>query len=105
MTKLNFEKVLLEAIDYSLASLGDSSKQAIYFHLEKGFSIRKQEIPRNIQAFSLAVEKIFGLGANFLESLILKRLIERTNLAEKEKPFVGLDFVQTVGAIKLMMEQ
>jgi len=77
LSKPDFEKLLLEAVDEGLSSLGESSKQAIYFHLKKSFSIRKREIPSKIEAFAKAIEKIFGLGANFLEILIMKRLYEK----------------------------
>jgi hypothetical protein len=105
MTKSSFEKILLEAIDEGLEALGASSKQAIYFHLEKGFNIQKQEIPSNVEAFALAVEKLFGIGANFLEALILKGLYEKTGLKGKEDAFKGLTFAETVVAIKQRLER
>jgi len=77
LSKRDFEKILLEAVDEGLYSLGDSAKQAIYFHLEKSFNIKKEEIPLRIGAFAEAIEKILGLGANFLEILIMKRLYEK----------------------------
>ena len=77
MAKRHFEKLLLEAVDEGLSSIGESSKKAIYFHLEKRFNIKKREIPYKIEAFAKAVEKIFGLGASFLEILIMKRLYEK----------------------------
>ena len=67
----------LKPIDDGLSQIGDSSKQAIYFHLEKGFNIKRQEIPDKIADFKDAIEKIFGLGASFLEILIMKRLYEK----------------------------
>lgn len=77
MSKRNFEKLVLEAVDEGLSSLGEPSKLAIYFHLEKSFHIKRREIPYKIEAFAEAIEKIFGLGANFLEILIMKQLYER----------------------------
>lgn len=105
MTKADFEKLLLEAIDEAMASIGESPKQAIYFHLEKDFSIQRQKIPCQIEEFVLAVEKIFGLGANFLESLMLKKLYEKTELKGKEDSFKGLTFAETVAAVKQAMEK
>jgi hypothetical protein len=64
-------------VDEGLSSLGETSKEAIYFHLEKSFNIKKQEIPKKIKSFARAIEKIFGLGANFLEILIMRQLYER----------------------------
>ncbi len=63
--------------------MGESPKQAIYFHLEKSFNITKQEIPNNVAAFVDALEKIFGLGANFIETLILTRLNEKVEQCSK----------------------
>jgi len=77
LTKRDFEKLLLEAVDEGLSSLGETSKEAIYFHLKKSFNIKKKEIPYKIEAFAKGIEKIFGLGANFLEILIMKQLYEK----------------------------
>lgn len=77
MSKRDFEKFLLEAIDEGLSSLGESAKEALYFHLERNFNVKKREIPKKIGAFTKAMEKILGLGANFLEILIMKRLYEK----------------------------
>lgn len=72
-----FEKLLLEAVDEGLSSLGDSPKQMIYFYLEKTFKIKKIDIPSRIDEFADAIEKIFGHGAKHLEIQIMKRLYEK----------------------------
>ncbi|MGQ9530136.1 MAG: hypothetical protein ACUVQX_00930 [Candidatus Bathycorpusculaceae bacterium] len=72
-----FEKLLLEAVDEALASLGDSARQAIYYHLEEKFGITKNEIPNRLQDFTNGLEKIFGLGARFIEIIIMKKLHEK----------------------------
>jgi len=77
LPKNNFERILLAAVDEGLSSLGEPSKQAIYFHLEKRFNIKKKEIPYKIETFGKAIEKIFGLGASFLEILVMRRLYEK----------------------------
>lgn len=79
MLEIEFDRLLLEAVDEALSSIGESSKQAIYFHLEKGFEIKKLEIPRKTREFSAAIGKIFGLGANFLEILIMKSIYGKVN--------------------------
>jgi hypothetical protein len=77
LTRKVFDKLLLEAVDEALASLGDSAKQAIYFHLEDKFKIARNEIPQRVKDFVHGLEKIFGMGARFLEILIMKQLHER----------------------------
>lgn len=77
MSKRDFEKILLEAVDEGLSSLGESSKLAIYFHLEENFKVKKEEIPCKVDMFAEAIEKMFGQGANFLEIMIMQRLHEK----------------------------
>src|SRR4030042_152272 len=71
------ERLLIQAVDEGLSSLGDSSKQAIYFHLDTTFNIKKEQIPQKVEAFVAAIEKIFGIGANFIEILIMRKLIQK----------------------------
>ncbi len=70
----NFEELLCEAVDEGLSSIGESAKQAIYFYLENGSHINRQEIPHKVEDFAAAIEKIFGLGAGFLKIIVLKQL-------------------------------
>ena len=96
MSKKDFDKLLLQAVDEGLSSIGESSKQAIYFHLEKGFKIKKHEIPYKIEDFAGAIEKIFGLGANFLEILIMKYLykkVDRTVQLHLSRDFTFTEYV------------
>ena len=74
---MNFEKVLLDAVDESLSWLGESAKQTIYFHLETDYNISKQDIPHRIEDFTEALEDIFGLGAKLLEIKIVKNLFTK----------------------------
>ena len=80
-----FDNILLESIDESLSSLGESAKTSIYFHLQQGFFISKHEIPFRIDDFSNALERIFGLGARHLELLIMKKLHEKVSCQYKWK--------------------
>jgi len=100
LPKQNFDKLLLEAVDEGLSSLGESSKQAIYFRLEKRFNIKKHEIPHKIEAFADAIEKIFGLGANFLEILIMKQLHEKVGQSFKWPEYKELTFIEYVAVAK-----
>jgi hypothetical protein len=77
LSERDFKKLLLEAVDEGLSSLGNSSKKVLYSHLDKGFRIKKQEIPEKIDAFADAIENIFGVGAGSIEVLIMKRLHEK----------------------------
>lgn len=98
MSKKDFDNLLLQAVDEVFSAIGESSTQAIYFHLEKGFKIKKHEIPYKIEDFAGAIEKIFGLGANFLEILIMKRLYEKvgqTVQLQVSKDFTFTKYIAT----------
>jgi len=73
----DFDELLLEAVDEGLSSIGESSKQAIYFYLETVFNLKRHEIPYKIEDFAVAIEKIFGQGAKCLEILIMNHLYEK----------------------------
>ncbi|MEM3697133.1 MAG: hypothetical protein QXQ94_06500 [Candidatus Bathyarchaeia archaeon] len=91
-----FETLLLEAVDEALASLGDSARQAIYYHLEDKFKITKKEIPNRLKDFTDGLEKIFGLGARFIEILIMKKLYEKIGHPlqwNESKELVFFDYV------------
>jgi len=100
MSEKDFDRFLLEAVDEGLSSIGESSKLAIYFHLEKGFKIKRHEIPCKIEEFTDAMEKIFGLGANFLEILIMKRLHEKIRRNVRLKDSKNFTFAAYVTAAK-----
>jgi len=90
----NFSKLLLAAVDESLSSLGDSSKQAIFFHLESSFKIKRENIPTNLTEFSKALEGIFGPGATYLEKMIAKHLHEKLGLGFED--IESVDFPECV---------
>lgn len=77
----SFDEILLEAIDVALASLGESVKHVIYFHLEGRYGIRREEIPGCIEEFQGALTGILRAGSRVLESLIANNLYSRLGLS------------------------
>jgi hypothetical protein len=99
---MKFEEVLLEAIDEGLSLLGESSKQAVYFHLEKTFKMNRVDIPYRIEEFTDAIEKIFGTGAKILEIQIMKCLFKKVGYSFKHYPKQkNFTFTEYVAAVKL----
>lgn len=103
-----FNDILIESIDDAFSSLGESAKQAIYYHLFTKFAIPKEEIPDRVNDFSNALEQIFGAGARQLEILIMKRLHEKIDCSYKwEGPkwlVPDLTFTKYVKLVKLCLE-
>ncbi len=98
MGRKTFDKLLLEAVDDALSSLGDSAKQSIYFHIEKKFKIAKNDIPHRFKEFADGLEKIFGVGARFIEILIMKNLHDKIGKPlewDSAKEFVFVEYVAT----------
>lgn len=85
-TSNKFEQLLAEAIDESFSSLGSSAKHAIYYHLENLFNIKKSEIPYKIEEFTIAIEDIFGEGAQLLEIQMMKCLHQKVGTPFKQIP-------------------
>jgi hypothetical protein len=97
LTRKTFNEVFLEAVDEALASLGESAKQSIYYHLEDKFKIPREEIPKRVKEFAEGLEKIFGIGARFLEILIMKKLYERVGKPlewDESKEFIFVNYVE-----------
>ena len=100
-----FDCLLLDAVDQSLSVLGESSKTSIYFHLEKSYGIKRQDIPQKTEEFVSALEKLFGPGAAFIASLVSKRLCEKAGLNAEDIAVKSLTFSETVAVVKKTMEQ
>ena len=88
---------IMEAIDESLASFGDSVKQAVYFQLQSNYNVPKQEIPTKIEVLAEALEAIFGIGARLIEMKIIQTLHSKANgflYVPKDEDFMLKDYVQ-----------
>lgn len=103
MTQNDFNKILLSAVDEGLYLLGESSKQAVLFHLETSFQLKEEKIPSNLAEFKRALEGIFGPGATYLETIIIRRLHEKLGLDFEESK--NRDFLEYVEIAKSRIMQ
>ncbi len=93
------DRKILEVIDESLSSFGDSVRQVVYFQLQTNHHVEKQDIPSRIEEFSLTVEEIFGIGAKLIEMKIMENLHARTEgflYKPKNKNLLFQEYVQTI---------
>jgi len=100
LTKKDFDELFLEAVDDALSSLGDSARQAIYFHLASKCRLEKESIPKNLEEFEGGLERIFGVGAQYIEILIMKRLHEKVGEPLETEGTKDLVFADYVNAAK-----
>ena len=96
----DFDRLLLVSIDEALLSLGASARLSIYFHLEKNFKVRKDEIPENLERFQMALEKIFGIGSRYIEILIMKSLYAKVGFSQRMEKNEQLEFIKYVNAAR-----
>ena len=96
----DFGKLLLDSIDEALLSLGELALQSVYFHIEKNFAVKPEEIPGNLEHFQLALEKIFGIGSRFIEILIMKNLYAKIGRPLHIENNKHLEFIKYVEAAR-----
>ena len=96
----DFNELLLCSIDEALLSLGESVKQSTYFHIENRFMVSKEDIPENLSQFQYGIEKIFGLGARYLEIIIMKNLYTKIGRPLTMHKNDQLEFIKYVDAAR-----
>ena len=72
------DDIIINVIEKGLSSLGESTKETIWHHLEKDFNYEKHKVPEKIEAFQQTLSEIFGTGYIFLDSLLREYLSEDT---------------------------
>ena len=77
-------KILLESVDEGLLTLGESGMKAMYFHIQSVTSVKREDIPDNLEALQTGLEKIFGEGAKMIETAIVKSLCRKLGAQPQE---------------------
>jgi hypothetical protein len=60
------EQAILECLDRGLSSIGESSRQALYWHVEHTYGVKRDDIPTHPDKFQASLESLFGVGAKIL---------------------------------------
>ena len=98
-TKNQLDMKIIDAIDESLASFGESVKPGVYLQLENSYNVKKQDIPNRIEEFATAIEAIFGIGARLIEMKIIETLYSSAKgfmYIPKSEDLMFEDYVQSV---------
>ena len=81
-----FDSAVLRAVDEGLAVLGESVRDSIYYHLERSYGIRRDEVPERLEAFHQALRGLLGEGGRTVEAPIAKSLHGQLGLEFKGQP-------------------
>jgi hypothetical protein len=89
-----FSQVLLGSVDDGLLVLGERARYALYYHIEKSYLVKREQIPDRIAEFHEALEKIFHDGCRVVEKLIARSLYQKLALSfEEHKEWTLVDYV------------
>ena len=99
-----YETLINEAVDGGLSLLGESGKKAIYYYLEKDYNIKKDDMASNIQNFSKALDKTFGVGSVYLKNQIVRKFYEKIGVTVPEQ-LDASGFVERLANPPLFEEQ
>jgi signal peptidase I len=98
LNEKRLNEVIVESVDETFSVLGNNGKEALYHRLENDYYIKKPEIPQKLGDLSVATEKIFGVGANKLDVILVKtfkkNLFFVCSVNSESKPFQ--EFVKEV---------
>jgi hypothetical protein len=84
----DLKKQILRCVDAGMNPLGESARQSVYYHIEKVFKVRREEIPDKPKEFIDSLRKIFGPGAETIETAIVREMEATMNLNLEDEGFV-----------------
>ena len=82
------DQYLIDAIEESLAFLGEPVKNQIFTHLESNCSINRANLPEHIEIFSRLLHKLFGTHAKVIEIKCMKTFYSKI----QQDPEIGKKF-------------
>lgn len=100
-SEFDLEKRIMQCIDDGLQALGDEGKKAIYYHLEKNFTLKREEIPKKPEIFWKGLNSIFGEeGADTIGKWIIRKLRMSFYLKQRSK----ITFAEAIAMIKAVQK-
>ena len=96
MSSQSNNELILEVFERGLDSLGETPKKAIWYVLEEQFNVDRNENTINVKKITEALEKIFGLGYTFLDTILKQRLEDLIG-----KTFPQKSFLESVESLKV----
>ena len=95
MQTSSFDNTLLVTIDDLLTEIfNENTLRKIYGTMEKVYSLKKEEIPSNIQLFERSLKDMIGSGHTIIEDLLLEKLYSMNGLNyEYKKDYELSDYI------------
>ena len=87
MIEGTFHQRVLECVDRGMAPVGESARQAIYWHIANNQNLKREEIPRKSGQFIKALEAMLGTGAKTIEKGIVMELRREFDLSHDAENF------------------
>ena len=79
----DFTQKIADAVIKGLSPLGDSGRKASLYLLEKQYNVRVTDALTNPRSFLSGLTKMFGLGAQYLESSIIDEITKTFSLSAR----------------------
>lgn len=78
---------MLSALDEGMKNIfGKTTAKAVYYHLQKQYLIRLEDIPERPHAFAKAIKEIFGkTGAEIIETFLVKDLCTKFEIKGQKR--------------------
>ncbi|MDH2901656.1 MAG: hypothetical protein PXY39_11875 [archaeon] len=89
MAQSSFEDKILGCVDRGMASLGESARQAILWHIERNSHVKRKEIPTKPKQFIDALKVMLGPGVYLVERLIVREVHLAFGIAGSLESFGG----------------
>jgi hypothetical protein len=80
--------------------LGEGASQAIYRYLQNSYGISRKDIPNKVEAFTLALENLFGKASVLIELKIMATLHQSASEFQFSSRANELSFVCYVEAFR-----
>ena len=97
MDKETLDQEILQCVDRGVGNCGQSLRHSAYWQLLVVFNLKASDIPTRPEAFSSALEKIFGSGqAILIECEIVKEIMSRfqIKLLDSKRFLPALEYVK-----------
>ncbi len=83
----DFEAAVGACVDKGMTLLGQGTKEAVYWHIEHAFGLKREDAARRPADFWKAVDSLFGSGSAVLERAIIKEMSSAFGLRAEAKTF------------------